>query len=596
MSWTVCFISSSAVLLIAVFVAIVKNIGKHKSGRIFTPFNIIFAGVFISAFISVLPINMKMLSEVSDSAVETALFSLHTALQIFTLGADKSIILENISCSYDRLASAYSVYLSIIFVAAPILTFGFILSFFKNALAYIKYFLSFFKDVYIFSELNEKSVALGGDIKRNHKKAAIVYTGVYLNSDEVSELYETASKFGAICFKKDILSVKFKLHKPGACISFFTVSENETLNEELGLKLTEIYNSRRGTNLYVFSSGVVGELLLTKSNKGLLKVRRVNSIRSLVNRVLYDDGGKIFETATPISDDIKRISAVIVGAGQYGTEMLRALVWYCQMDGYEVVIDVFDKDPLAEDRFCAKCPELMSERYNGADVSGEAKYTVRFHSGFDVSTKSFADELTGLPDVTYAFVALGSDDINISCAVGLRTLFERMGVRPYIQSIVYSTNEAAALQGITNHRGQSYDIDFIGDVRSSYSENVIINSELEADALARHLKWGDEKSFWQYEYNYRSSVASAIHMKARIFCGIPGAEKTEGELLESERDALEILEHRRWNSYMRSEGYVYSGSPDEKSRNDLGKMHNDLVEFSLLDEYEKRKDSKVGTK
>lgn len=85
-------------------------------------------------------------------------------------------------------------------------------------------------------------------------------------------------------------------------------------------------------------------------------------------------------------------------------------------------------------------------------------------------------------------------------------------------------------------------------------------------------------------------------MKARIFCGIPGAEKTEGELLESERDALEILEHRRWNSYMRSEGYVYSGSPDEKSRNDLGKMHNDLVEFSLLDEYEKRKDSKVGTK
>ena len=45
---------------------------------------------------------------------------------------------------------------------------------------------------------------------------------------------------------------------------------------------------------------------------------------------------------------------------------------------------------------------------------------------------------------------------------------------------------------------------------------------------------------------------------------------------------------------MRSEGYVYSGSHDRSSRNDLAKMHHDLVDYVSLTEEEKRKDSRVG--
>ena len=174
-------------------------------------------------------------------------------------------------------------------------------------------------------------------------------------------------------------------------------------------------------------------------------------------------------------------------------------------------------------------------------------------------------------------------------------LFERVGAKPVIQTIVYNSDQKNALEGIKNYRGQPYNIDFIGDLESSYTENVIIDSALEADALKRHMKWGKEEEFWQYEYNYRSSLASAIHIKARIACGIPGAAKKEEELTEKERDDIEHLEHRRWNTYMRSEGYVFSGSSDKSSRNDLAKMHHDLVDFSSLTEEEKRKDSRVGT-
>ena len=275
--------------------------------------------------------------------------------------------------------------------------------------------------------------------------------------------------------------------------------------------------------------------------------------------------------------------------------MLKALSWYCQMDGYHIEIDAFDADEKAEDKFMALAPELMSEKYNGVMIPEEAEYTIRIHSGIDVTTKSFADEIAKLTDATYVFISLGSDEMNIRTAVDLRMLFERMKIKPVIQAVVYSTDEKIALNGITNYRGQAYDIEFIGDTNTSYSEAVIMNSELESDALGRHLKWGKEEEFWQYEYNYNSSVASAIHMKARIACGIPGATKREDDLTEDERKTIETLEHRRWNAYMRSEGYIYSGSPEKSSRNDLAKMHHDLVDYSSLTEEEKRKDSRVGT-
>ena len=213
----------------------------------------------------------------------------------------------------------------------------------------------------------------------------------------------------------------------------------------------------------------------------------------------------------------------------------------------------------------------------------------------DVQTVSFVEKISEITDATYVFVALGNDDININTAVNLRMYFERLKIHPVIHAVVYNSQRKKALQEIKNYRGQQYDIEFVGDIESSYAEKVIIDSELEEDALKRHLKWGKEEEFWTYEYNYRSSMASAIHMKARIKCGIPGATKNEEYLTNEERDVIEVLEHRRWNAYMRSEGYVFSGSKDRSSRNDLAKMHHDLVDFSSLTEEEKRKDGSVGT-
>ena len=531
--------------------------------------------------------------------METATFALHNTLQVFTIDTDREIILESIGCADDLLYAAYSDYLSLAFIVAPILTFGFLLSFLKNVSAYFQYLLKFFRPVYAFSQLNERSLALGQDLRRNHPRAVLVYTDVReKEEDNRDELTESARELRAVCFKKDILSVGFSRHYKKAPITFFALGEKEAENIDQGVKLISQYHGREYTELYVFSSGIEGELLLMGAEKGSMKVRRVNEERSLVHRLLDDQREELFRRAVPsLSGGPKTVSAVIVGLGRQGTEMLKALSWYCQMDGYTVRIDAFDGEENAEDRFRALAPELMDERFNGTCLPEEAQYTIRIHSGCDVTTKSFADQIGALKETTYVFVTLGSDEANIRTAVALRTQFERMGIRPRIQAVVYRSAARKNLDGVTNFKGQPYNIEFVGDLESSCSEAVILHSQLEEEALRAHMKWGaSEDSFWEYEYNYNSSIATALHRRARIACGIPGADKAEEDLTPQENAGIARLEHRRWNAYMRAEGYVYSGSTEKTSRNDLGKSHFDLVPFYRLSEKEQRKDIRVATK
>lgn len=594
--WLSCFtLSISCIFLAAVFsVAINKSklSKKHKVGL----FKSLFAGVFIAALFMFFPIHSVTAEATLLGGWRAFLLSVFNSMQVFAIGCEFGVVKESMVFCPDWLDVIYQVWAATLFVLAPIFTFGFVLSLFKNLSAYLKYLWAFNRETFVFSELNEKSLVLANDIKTKNKKATIVFTDVFEDNEENTyELVENAKRLGAICFKKDILVVDFKKHSRKKSISFFTIGLNETENLNQSLKLIENYRDRDNTHIYVFSTKIESELLLTSIDKGKVKVRRINEVQSLVNRVLYEQGCVLFDSAREASDGNKKISAIVVGMGSHGTEMVKALTWFGQMDGYKLEINAFDQDPLSEEQFVAIAPELMSPDYNGVDIEGEAQYKITVHPGINVTSIKFANEISKITDATYVIVALGNDDVNINTAVNLRMYFERMKIYPVIQAIVYNSQQKKALKGIKNYRGQEYDIEFIGDVESSYTEDVIIDSELEEDALKRHLKWGKEEEFWTYEYNYRSSMASAIHMKARIHCEIPGATKSEDELTEEERNIIEVLEHRRWNAYMRAEGYVFSGSKEKSSRNDLAKMHHDLVDFSSLTDEEKRKDSKVGT-
>ncbi|MBE6587675.1 MAG: hypothetical protein E7647_04585 [Ruminococcaceae bacterium] len=603
MRWWVFFICAALCLAAAAVGAFIRSKTRYRRGRLLDPAKIFFAGIVVSAVLLFIPIYMDTFKDGDCGAFETFLIAIHNMIRLFIVDGEFEFITTHLSGLSVGLSRAYTVFFSFLFVVAPLMTFGFVLSFFKNVSAYKRYLTHFYSNAYIFSELNEKSIALAESLFKNDKKKRIfVFTDVFeKDEEECYELIERAKEIGAICFKKDIVTIDFSWHSKKAQLNFFAIGVDLSENISQSLSLIERFKYRENTNLYVFSTQVESELLLTNAfnqehKEGMtetkIKVRRVNEVQSLISRTLFDVGyDKIFCSAYEDEKGTKQISALVVGMGNHGKEMTKALAWFCQMDGYEVRINSFDSDPRACDKLTALCPELMDPRFNGVfDVEGEAKYEIRVHSGVDVETKSFEDAVASLPRVTYVFVALGNDEKNISTAVRLRALFARLGYAPKIHAVVYNADKKEALTGITNFKNQKYDIDFIGDIRTSYSEAVILDSDVEAAALKRHMMWGKEKEFWQYDYNYKSSIASAIHRKMKSLCNIPGIDKAPSERTEEELWGIRTLEHCRWNAYMRSEGYAYGGTVEKEGRNDLAKLHNCLVPFRDLPLKEQEKD------
>ncbi len=569
--------------------------GRHSRFRLLKPLNVVIGGVFLTAILLFYPAYYIRETDEAMQGLKALLFSIYSAMRLFAADADYDMILDNIG-SID-LRSSYLTLASVLTFVAPVMSISFVLSFFSNLSATVRYWWAFRRDTYVFSALNERSLTLAEDLHRKHPGVTLVFTNVADQEDaDIADLRDRAKDLDAICFRHEIQSVSFHFHAKDKGLWFFAIGEDENENMHTALGLIQRYGDRANTNLYVFTTGIESEALLTSAQNKAMRVRRVDEVQSLINRVLYDQGHLLFAGDLPVEDGEKKITAVVVGMGKHGSAMIKALAWFCQLDGYRVHIHGFDRDPRAKERFWASCPELMDKRFNGAFPAGDAHYAIRLHPGVQVDSKRFVDRMHSLKDASYVLVALGDDETNIRVAMELRVLFEQCGAKPRIQAVLYSAEKAEALRDLRNFKGQPYNIEFIGDRESSYSADTILDSELEEDALRRHLRWGKESEFWGYEYNYRSSMALAIHSRAKQLVGIAGANKADEDLTEAERLALEDMEHRRWNAYMRSQGYIYSGSPEKSSRNDLGRMHHDLIPYADLTEEEKRKDSRVASK
>ena len=114
----------------------------------------------------------------------------------------------------------------------------------------------------------------------------------------------------------------------------------------------------------------------------------------------------------------------------------------------------------------------------------------------------------------------------------------------------------------------------IGDLDHFYCVHTVINSELIEEGKKIHRRYGGkEAEFWKYEYNYRSSIAKAIHerLRAKLKLNIPGVHKEWDKRKSTKLQKLiRNAEFRYPNACMESIEY----HPDRKL--DKGQM----LEFS----------------
>ncbi len=595
MDWMICLVS--AILLLAFsfgsMVILLRSASARR--RLLKPLNVILAGAFLASLILHLPVFYNLAEGGNPGIFKTLMMGLHSTFQVFTVDSDRSIILENIHCPAPWLDGLYSGLLSFLYVMVPLLTIGFVLSFFHSFTVYGRYLIHYSSEMYVFSAYNSKSLMLARDLRAHHPKALLVFAGI--GETEKDELDAHQEALRAVPFSGNVVTLPYAWHSRGSALSLMLTSDDETTNLVEAAKLIRQLGDRENTTLYVFHAGPQSEMVLSGLDTGKAVVRMLNEARSLVYLRLYQEGGRLFETAGPPDPAGRRqIAAAVVGLGDIGKEYVRALAWFGQMDGYDLKIDAYDPDEQAEEHFRFLCPELMDAEHNGVRTPGEAACQIRIHPGTDVYSAAFGKQIMENRDTTFVLVCLGENAATVETAIRLRQIYERMGIRPVIQALIDGEMPGEILNSAKDFRGTPYGIEFICIQETACSEEAVFHSRLEQEALELHKRWGDEESFWKYEYNYRSSMASVIHQKARAGCGFPGYGKAEAELTAEEKEKIARTEHCRWNAYMRAEGYIYSGSPDPGSRNDLARMHPDLVPFDQLSQREKDKDVRVSTK
>ena len=579
----------------SITILVLSTIIAFFFGRIFKkadkvkPIYILLIGAFLAVFSIMIELDY---SPEQHGEKSTLFFALYHTMQVMLLGFDASVLHDVVSMESEYAGLIYP-YTSFLFFLTPVYTFGFILSFFERVSAYIIYLIKFSSRVFIISELSEKTIILAKSIRKKYPWSTICFMDI-VPENKNTNLLKEAKENHSLLFEKKITDVGLMFHTKRSRAVFLLAEDDETQNINKSLKIIDKFKNRENTELYSFSTSKEGGLLFDSVDKGKMKVRRINENRSFVYSLIHNN---LITKQYTKNADKKLISPLIIGFGGYGKELAKAYLWCSQLPGYELKLNIIDSSESAESEFCAECPEIM--KLNNNSKAKEARYSIDFHCGIDVKSSEFADTVSNLSDTSVVYISLGTDELTIETAIQTRILLERIGIFPTIRAVIYSKEKCDAIKkyGLTNYRGDDYEIEIIGGIESRYDYDTIINEELESKALSYHLKYaldGTEKTeaekqakikasiedFNKIEYFRASSEASAIHEKYRIRENLPV-------------DISTVYEHLRWSQYMRCEGYVYSGSPDNSTRNDRAKLHHNLHPQNLLTEEDVKKDSRM---
>ena len=173
--------------------------------------------------------------------------------------------------------------------------------------------------------------------------------------------------------------------------------------------------------------------------------------------------------------------------------------------------------------------------------------------------------------------------------------------KPEIYAIVYDELKSGVLHDeadnsagpayLTDHKGISFDIHFIGGMQSMYRHDMIYDQDTEDKAFARHSSWstisGNNSHFEDHEYNRLSSAAQGLYHSQfrKLNCGSCGNTVCRNPSAVCEKQARN--EHIRWNAYMRTLGYTFISLEHTCHR---AKIHGDLCSWAALN---KKKEKEV---
>lgn len=485
--YNICIPLSGLIMLLFAIQALYIHYHPRMGNRIFTGLHVLTFGTFIACVIIHLPFYFSAFDfNDANAFVRPILLSILSSLQTFVLGFSYADITGAMKVNLEPLNpwlnAFYTFWIAVLYIFAPILTLTNILSLFKSLWNEWRIRITRYRPIYVFSELNEKSISMAQSIvnlwiEKNKGKSLkfhrpmIVFTDVYTNNEEIDhELLQLALDIRSKSVKKDITRIHIKRAKYP--VEFFLIGNNESENIEQAIKLNEENKAFINRSVYIYSStheaGYIFDSIdngenciseetrkqITDDPEAFLKdageskkcydpencyyIRRINSVNDLAVNTLKSD--ELLSPLVQSADQNKTISVMILGLGLYGEAFLQNALWMYQIYGYRLSVCVIDKNDrnYLDKRIRKQMPDIAACIINTNDNSlrylneqeGDCCFDIRVYPEIDCETSDladlFQDSENSFRQTQLVFVTLGNDDNNIETAVELRRLFDRM--------------------------------------------------------------------------------------------------------------------------------------------------------------------------
>lgn len=524
-------------------------------------------------------------------------------------------------------SSVYSTVRVGINIILLLLVCGFIVKFLNGPMQKLKLYFFRKRYTYIFTEINEKTLAIASSIAQNtelpQKKNIIFVLKSYNDNTEIEKI----NSFGGLCVYGQLFSILHILLEKSSGIELFLVTSSEEQNLSELERICEKYEKNCTCRIKVYVELIqtpwcLYDDFLKKYNINYDSPMIVNFVRveeNFIYNLLLEYS--IFEYAIE-RGSYKEIKILIIGEMcERNLEMLKAVLHLGQMPGYKISIIVVEN---STDRNMLR--QKMPEIYDEVDEEGDAIYSLKFKENIPFDSVEF-DEIIEKEanDFSLAFVNTGSDLQNLNLAIKINAFCLRKSREENQYTLLVNVNNKRASVD-WNERIISR-LRLVGDIEQTYAYSHITMSKIEKASIEIHAvrqknkkkeaeKAGKEykiQSWLEYcnnEYNRHSVYARTLSLKYKVWLikqniidnskNIYDECKCTGEIIldkeKNETNKWKIYEHMRWNVYTRTKGYILS---DESLLEDgkLNKVirdgafvHNDLVKFNELDKVEQQKD------
>lgn len=627
MIWKICFAMAILFVLAGTVVYIICR--KQGASRI----QYLGAGVFLASVTMCFPVMYMQ----ENAGIALAMCISHS-IRMFVVDTGADDILSMLTRDIlDSMLLPYKILAVTLYLLAPVFTLGVVLQYFSNTFERLRLRLKKKHDLYIFSELNARSLEIAFDMwscaKKSGRRLEIVFCCSDKKDSVNTDQEKSARKLNAVLLPEEIIHVR--LNSQSRRVNYYIISEDDDANVDQTLKMihdmtggsawyTKQRLCQKNVTLHCYATNAEAESLLDAKDKQDLRVVLVDEVRDAVYEQLYEYPLYTNQMQTGGAKQ-KILTLLILGGGKAGCEFLKAAVWSGRMISYKLNIHLFDLEGTQlKDRLEAECPELLPD---------EGNYQICIHEG-DIFGSTMQRELDALGQVDYCVLALGDDETSIRAAVWMRRHFcAKAGyTKPFICAYVQSSAKKMAVSELSENTRRktslSYDIVPFGCGGAYYgneSDAAFVLEYLGLGVQSHYFRLNREsdaesrryavQNFYEKQGNRRSSIANGMHISTKLWemgygiLRVPeNGEELEcyrrcvkpvdfaeilASLSETERAAYYNLEHERWMAYVRTEGWRLSSSggrtlaeiracyelycEEFKNQNYLAKMHPALV-------------------